>query len=171
MSLLQRAREDKPSALALYLVSRDALAAAAIVPAATVTVTCASYGISRQQVYEERARIEAALTAVTVAGRGRPARQGAVADPNGNQHARTLAMSELRIEVLEFRLANSGAMVVSATGRATYSAGFKRFALDAADNFVGTDEIFCLASGVPMSTLTTWRLADAKEPIVAAPWP
>ena len=171
MSLLQRAREDKPSALALYLVSRDALAAAAIVPAATVTVTCASYGISRQQVYEERARIEAALTAVTVAGRGRPARQGAVADPNGNQHARTLAMSELRIDVLEFRLANSGAMVVSATGRATYSAGFKRFALDAADNFVGTDEIFCLASGVPMSTLTTWRLADAKEPIVAAPWP
>lgn len=171
MSLLQRAREDKPAALALYLVAREALAAAGVEPAVTTAATCAAHGIARQQVYEEKPRIEAALAAATVASRGRPARQGAVANPLGADEMRSLAASELRISVLEFRLANPGAVVVNVTGRFTYDDAFKRFALDSSDTFIGTDEDFCRASSVPYQTLMTWRRLDAKEPIVAQPRP
>ena len=73
---------------------------------------------------------------------------------------------ELRIAVLEFRLDNPGAVVVHDTGRATYSDSFKRFILDASDFFIGIDQDFCHASGVPYSTLMTWRQLDGKELLV-----
>lgn len=168
MSLQQRARESKACAFAMYLVGREAREAVGIEPRASVAATCAEYGVSRQQVYEEKARIEAALAAVDIAGRGRP-RQGAVAEPHLRADLRTVAMLRLRIEVLEFRLAHPGAVVVHASGRATYNDAFKRFILNASERFVGTDPNFCAASDVPLSTLTMWRHQDALEPIVPPP--
>lgn len=168
MSLLQRARECKATAFAMYLVGKEALAAAGADAGTNIAATCAAQGISRQQVYEEKARIEATLTAATVAGPGRP-RQGAVADPGGGVGARSLAMAELRIAVLEFQIANPGAIVVHASGRTAYNDAARRFILDASDRIALTDVDFCLASRVPVSTLTTWRQQDAKEPIVPPP--
>jgi hypothetical protein len=168
MSLLQRARESKATALAMYLVGKEAADAARIVPRVSIAATCAELGILRQQVYEDKARIEASLAAVAVAGRGRP-RQGAVVDPHGEGGTGSLVMAELRISVLEFQCANPGAVVVHASGRAVYSDAFKRFVLDKSDVFVGTDEEFCRVTRLPLSTLTMWRQHDAKEPIVPAP--
>ncbi len=144
----------------------EALVATGVEPSANVSAICEAHDLARQQVYEEKSRIKAALEVVTVAGRGRPVRQGATVSSGGDTEARSLAVSELRVGVLEFRLANPGAVVVNATGRITYSAAFKRFALDAADAFIGTDEDFCRASRVPFSTLITWRKLDAEEPIM-----
>jgi hypothetical protein len=169
MSLLQRVQNDKASALALYVVTCEALVATGIEPGPNISETCLALGIARQQVYEEKRRIEAALTAATIAGRGRPGRQGAVRDPGEVPLAGSHVERDLRIEVLEFRLSNPGAVVIHGTGRATYSDGFKRFILDAADVFLGTDEAFCRAASVPYSTLMTWRQLDAKEPIIPLP--
>jgi len=169
MSLLQRTREDKSLALALYLVAREALSASNIEPALSTAATCAAHGIARQQTYEKKSLIEAALAAATIPCRGRPSQQGAARDPGDGLLGRSLVACELRITVLEFRLDNPGAVVVHGSGRATYSDSFKRFILDASDSFIGIDEEFCQASSVPYSTLMTWRQLDGKEPIVPTP--
>jgi hypothetical protein len=165
MSLLQRAREDKAAALALNLVARECLIGLGVEPGSNLAATCAANGVSRPLVYAAKDRFEEGLAAVSTPGPGRP-RQGATAGQAADPGYRSLAECDLRIAVLEHRLEHPGAVVIHASGRATYSDAFKRFILDVSDNFGGRDEDFCRAAKLPWSTLMTWRQLDAREPIV-----
>ncbi len=166
MSLLQRAREDKAAALALDLVARECLSGLGVEPGSNLVATCAANGVSRPLVYAAKARIEEGLAAVATPGPGRP-RQGATAGVAADLGSRSLVEWELLVAVLEYRLEHPGAVVIHASGRATYNAGFKRFILNASDRFVGRDEDFCRVVKVPWSTFMTWRQLDAKEPIIS----
>ena len=176
MSLLQRAREDKSAALAAYLFARDCLSACGLEVSGSLSATCEASGVARSSVYEHKALLEAALASVEPATRGRP-RQGASAD-HGPSPARAIVDFMLENQILRFQLANPGAYVLHDSGRVGYSDGFKRLVLDLADAFDGTDETFCRVSGVPLTTLWTWRKRDAIEPILptaaksrVAAWP
>ena len=63
----------------------------------------------------------------------------------------------LREEVLRYRLAHPGALVLHASGRATYSDGFIRFALDLLDQWQGGSEQFSKQAEIPLQTLNYWK--------------
>ena len=112
---------------------------AKIKPEANIAATCAAQGLNRQQVYSEKERFNKILTEAPSPNRGRP-RQGACSDHKDAREKLSYATDRLRISVLEYRLANPGAVVLHCE-RTTYNDAFKRFVLNSSDSFTGTDEV------------------------------
>jgi len=158
-SLLQQCEDDKVADIALYMVAQEILEKLGITPARSLAETCREQGINRSQVYETAAAIKKLLDQVSLPARGRPPSWPQVSRGQDTE----LANLNLRLRSHEYRLDHPGAVVVHATGRTEYSAGYRRFVLGEADKWSGTALSLCEAIGLPYPTFRCWLKLDGEE--------
>ena len=156
MNLLEIMQKDKLTLIAMHTLVRDCSTGLGLDFAGSVSGMCARADVNRTRVYEKRRHIEGALEKAELSGPGRPRtpRRAEVHDGEA---------CSLLEKVLRYQLEHPGAVVMHASGQATYSDGFKRYILDLADVWQGNPELFCLQVEVPYPTFRTWQQRDRSE--------
>ena len=159
MTLEEHCQKDNPTIIAMYALVQDYAAEAGLSLAGNFSEVCQQAEVNRTQIYEKKAQLRQVLGGVEVAGSGRPAKAAVRADEG-------CAGCAVREQVLRYRLAHPGAMLLHPGGSTSYSGGFKRFILDLADRWAGELERFCARVEIPYRTLMSWHRRDRREPYV-----
>ena len=157
MTLQELCQKDKLTLIALQALLRDCAEQWAFELAGSLSEICRQAQINRTQVYERKAQLWDVLAEVELAGSGRPVNPAPPLD------------HERREQVLRYRLAHPGAVVVHASGSTSYSDGFRRLVLDLADIWEGALEAFCRCVEIPHPTLMSWRRRDRVHPVAPPP--
>lgn len=161
MTLQERCEKDKLTMIALYALLRECARDLSLALEGSLSEICRGAGVNRTQLYERKGQLWEALSSIELAGPGRPS---AVVAPTVTDEAPGPA---LRVQVLRYRLAHPGAMVMHRGGHTTYSDGFRRFILDLEDAWEGERAHFCQWAELPGPTLCEWRAHD-REPAYPA---
>lgn len=163
MTLQEQLQKDKLTIIAMLALLCDC-AEGTIVLKDSLSEICRQAGVNRTQVYERRAQLWNVLVEVELAEPGRPVntKPSPVADE-------IPASYRLREQVLRYRLDHPGAVVIHDSGNTSYSDGFRRWMLDLADTWEGTQECFCQWAEVPHPTLISWQRRERNQPYEPAP--
>jgi hypothetical protein len=150
-------QQDKTLLLALIALARHVAGTLGVSPTDPLTEACRALDVSRPYLYALADKIVAALEPIAGAAPGRPPRGEPV--PSDTDDA-----LRLQNRVLRYRLDHPGCVGDGGKGRATYSAGFRRFVLEVLDRLspVPALEWFANAVEVPLDTLRDWFDADRK---------
>ena len=152
MNLKENCPNIKLTLVALNKLVQESAVEIGLALEGPLTAICEEAAVNRTQVYERKNQLEAALAKMTLPGPGHPLSHPVVEpDPEAEKGWR------LREGVLRYRLAHPGALVLHASGRATYSDGFIRFALDLLDQWQGGSEQFSKQAEIPLQTLNYWK--------------
>lgn len=155
MNLKEDCQNNKLTLLAMHKFIQETAVNLGLSLEGPLSTICEQAQVNRTQVYERKKQIEETLAAIGLPGPGHPA-SGLC--PESDQGWR------LRESVLRYRLDHPGALVLHAGGRATYSAGFIRFILDASDEWGNFLDQFCEHAEIPYQTFSCWRKKDLVLP-------
>lgn len=155
MNVKEDCQSNKLTLVALYKMTQKYAAGLGLNLEGPLSTICEQAEINRTQVYERKQQLEEALAKITLAGPGHP-----TAPP-----VAVLAQDcwRIREQVLLYRLAHPGALVLHANGRVTYSDGFIRFILDLLDEWEGALKQYGELVSVPEQTLIGWRKRDREQ--------
>lgn len=152
MNLKENCPNIKLTLVALNKLVQESAAEIGLALEGPLTAICEEAEVNRTQVYERKNQMEAALAKMTLPGPGHP-----LSHPVAEPSQEAAKGWELCKQVLLYRLAHPGALVLHASGRATYSDGFIRFVLDLLDQWEGSLEQFAQQVDVPLQTLNYWK--------------
>jgi hypothetical protein len=159
MTLQEHYQKDKLTLIAMHALLCDCAEQWAFELAGSLSDICRQAQVNRTQVYERKAKLWEVLAEVEWPGSGRPVNAAPPPAPG----------YELREQVLHYRLAHPGAVVVHASGSTSYSDGFRRLVLDLADSWEWALEAFCQCVEIPHPTLMSWRRRDRAQPYAPPP--
>ncbi len=164
MTLQEQLQKDKLTIIAMQALLCDCAGEGLIVLEDSLSGICRQAGVNRTQVYERKEQLWAAFASMELPRPGRPVKTEPVPASAGIPPG-----CQLHEQVLRYRLAHPGALVVHASGSTSYSDGFRRFVLDLADTWEGTLESFCQWAEIPHPTLMSWQQRDRVHPYTPSP--
>ena len=164
MTLQEQLQKDKLTIIAMQALLCDCAGEGLIVLEDSLSGICRQATVNRTQVYERKEQLWAAFASIELPRPGRPVKTAPVPAPAGIPPG-----CQLREQVLRYRLAHPGALVVHASGSTSYSDGFRRFVLDQTDTWEGTLESFCQWAEIPHPTLMSWQQRDRSQSYAPSP--